>query len=120
MFSFSSGDDAHDVGFLHDDQLFTIELDLGARPFAEQHPVAGLDVERVDLAVLAPRARTSGDDLALHRLFFRRVGDDDAAFALLFLLDAPDHHAVMQRTKFHKTLLDSDSNFVSTLWLRVL
>src|SRR5271167_4164937 len=31
---------AQDVGFLHDHQLFAIELDLGARPFAEQHAVA--------------------------------------------------------------------------------
>src|SRR3546814_20280850 len=39
-----SGDDAEDVRFLHDQQLFTIDLDLGARPFAAQDAVAGLDV----------------------------------------------------------------------------
>src|SRR6266851_5566626 len=49
-------DDAHDIAFLHDNKLFAVELDLGAGPFAEQHPVAGLDVERVDLAILAARA----------------------------------------------------------------
>ena len=45
-------DDAHDVGFLHDQQFFAIDLDFGARPFAEQDAVAGLDVEGDDLAVV--------------------------------------------------------------------
>src|SRR5258707_9814319 len=43
-------DHAHDVALLHDDQILAIELHLGARPLAEQHAVADLDVERVDLA----------------------------------------------------------------------
>ena len=43
--SASGSDDAHDVGFFHDDQFLAVELDLGAGPFAEQHPVSGLDVE---------------------------------------------------------------------------
>src|SRR5580700_6631139 len=37
-------DHAHDVGFFHDDEFVAVELDLGARPFAEQHAVALLDV----------------------------------------------------------------------------
>ena len=45
-FDSRSGDHAHDVGLFHDDQLLAVELDLGARPFAEQHPVALLDVEQ--------------------------------------------------------------------------
>src|SRR5487761_303174 len=114
MLGISSGDSlgggarlehAHDVAFLHDDQLFAIELDLGARPLAEQNPVARLDVERLDLAVLAPGPRTGRNHLALHRLFLGRVGNDDAAGRLLLLLDAADHHAVVQRTKFHQYLL---------------
>src|SRR3954469_23072477 len=40
-------EDAEDVGLLHDDQLFAIELDLAAGPFAEQHAVADLDIERL-------------------------------------------------------------------------
>src|SRR3546814_14130601 len=41
---------AHDVRLLHDQQVLAVELDLGAGPLAEQHTVAGLDVERLDLA----------------------------------------------------------------------
>ena len=83
-------DDAEDVAFLHDDELLAVDLDLGARPFAEQHPVAGLDVERMDLAVLAARAGADGDHFALHRLFLRGVGNDDAARGLLVLLEPAD------------------------------
>src|SRR5262245_37584934 len=43
-------DDAHYTGFLHDHQFFAVELDLGARPLAEQHAVAGLHVDRGQLA----------------------------------------------------------------------
>src|SRR3546814_2657664 len=37
---------SEDVRFLHDQQLFAVDLDFGARPFAKQDAVAGLDVER--------------------------------------------------------------------------
>ena len=69
--------------FLHDQQLLAIELDLGARPLAEQHAVAGLDVERHELAGLVARAGADGDDLAFLRLFLGGVGDDDAAGGLV-------------------------------------
>src|SRR5690606_803844 len=35
---------AQDVGFLHDDQVFAVDLDLGAGPLAEQDAVAGLQL----------------------------------------------------------------------------
>src|SRR5216683_2366845 len=94
-------DDPHDVGLFHDDQIFAVELHFGARPLAEQHPVAGLHIQRLDLAVFAAGTRPDRDHLAFHRLFLRRVGDDDAAGTLLFRLHAPDQHAVMQWTESH-------------------
>src|SRR5438552_18804658 len=60
----ASGDDAHDVGFVHDQEFLTVELDFGARPLAEQHAVATLDVDRDQLAALIAAARADGDDLA--------------------------------------------------------
>src|SRR6266436_1095355 len=98
-------DHAHDVGFLHDDEVLAIELDLGARPLAEQHAVAGLDVERMQGAVLAAGARADGDDLAFHRLFLGGVGDDDAARRLRILFDAADQDAVLQRSECHSESL---------------
>src|SRR5580704_3208966 len=101
-----SGDDAHDVGLFHDDQLFAVELDLGARPFAEQHAVSLFDVERDELAVLATGAGAARHDLAFHRLFLGGVGDDDAPRCLRLRFHAPNQHAVMQWPKCHKILLD--------------
>src|SRR5271167_996575 len=74
-----SGDHAHDVGLFHDQQFVAVELHLGARPFAEQDLVAGLDVDRDQLPVLVAAAGPDGYDLALHRLLFGSIGDDDAA-----------------------------------------
>ena len=52
-------DDAHDVGFLHDQQVLAVDLDLGARPFAEQDEVAGLDVEWDKRAVFVACTRST-------------------------------------------------------------
>src|SRR3546814_11909780 len=96
-----SGDDAEDVRFLHDQQLFAVDLDFGARPFAKQDAVAGLDVERGDLAVVGAGARTNGDDFAFLRLFLGGVGDDDAASRLFFGFDTANKPAVVQRKQLH-------------------
>src|SRR5206468_9280593 len=90
-------DDAEDVLLAEDQVLLAVELDLGAGVLAEQHPVAGLHVEGQHLAVLL-LARADRHHLPLLRLLLGRVGDDDAARALLLLLlDAPDDHPVLQR-----------------------
>src|SRR5262245_27667171 len=94
-------DDAEDVALLHDEQLLSIDLDLGARPFPEQNAVTFFDVERNELAAFVPRSGTGGNDLALHRLFLGRVGDDDAASSLHVLFDAAHDDAVVERAKLH-------------------
>src|SRR3954453_16728406 len=91
----SGADDAHDFGFFHDEQFLTVDLDLGAGPFAEQHAVSGLDVEGLQGAVIRAGARSDGDDLAFHRLFLGGIGDDDAAPRFFFLVDAFDDDAVV-------------------------
>src|SRR5690349_248696 len=76
--------DTHDVGLLHDQELLTTQPHLGARPLAEQDAVAGLDVERAQLALVVQGAGADGDHLAFLRLLLRGVGDDDATRGLLF------------------------------------
>src|SRR5829696_1984967 len=56
-------DDAHDVGLLHDQEILAVDADLGARPLAEQHAVAGLDIESDELSALVASTRTDGDHL---------------------------------------------------------
>src|SRR3954464_8099867 len=94
-------DDAHDVRLFHDDQVLTIELNLGAGPLAEQHAIAGLHIERLDLAAFVAGTRSDGDDLAFHRLFLRGIGNDDAAGGFLLRFHAPDQHAILQWTEAH-------------------
>src|SRR6266567_9202616 len=95
-------DDSQNVGLLHDDELLTINLDLAARPLAEQDPVAGFHVQGMNLAVLPARARSHRDHLALHGLLLGGIGNDDAACSLVFLLDPTDQDTVVQRTEFHR------------------
>src|SRR5215471_16447382 len=92
---------AHDVAFLHDQELNAVDLDLGARPFTEQHPIAGLDVDGNELAGFVASSRANRNDLALLRLLLGGVGNNDAAGALLLGFDALDDHAVVKRTEFH-------------------
>src|SRR5918997_2673754 len=98
-------EDAHDVGLLHDQELLVVELDLGARPLAEQDAVAGLDVERAQLALVVQRAGADRDHLALLRLLLGGVGDDDAARRLLLRRDPADENAVVQGTEIHAAFL---------------
>src|SRR5688572_14352696 len=96
-----SPNDAQNVAFLHDQQLFAVDLDLGARPLAEQDLVAGLDIARGDLAVVGPGAGADRDDFALARLFLGAVGNDDPAGGLFIGFDTAHEHAVVQRTEVH-------------------
>src|SRR5580693_3656729 len=93
----ASGNHAHDVGLLHDQEILTVELDLGARPLAEQHVVAGLQLDRNNLAGLVAAAGADGDHFAFGRLFLDGIGNDDAALGLGLGVDTLDDHPVMQR-----------------------
>ena len=83
----------------------TVDLDLGARPFAEQHAITFFDIDGNELAGVIAATRPDGDNLALRGFFLSGVRDDDAAGGFLFGLDAPDDDAVVKRTKLHGVLL---------------
>src|ERR1700726_4423013 len=99
-FGVRSAQHAHDVGLLHDQEFVAVELHLGTRPLAEQHPVADLDVDGNQLAALVASARADPRGFALRRLFLGGVWNDDAALGFFFGVDSLDHDTVMQRTKF--------------------
>src|SRR5262245_21281280 len=82
-------------------EILPVDLDFGARPFAKQHLVTRLDIERRELACFIAAARTHGDDLAFLRLLLGGIGDDDPAFGFFFTFETSDHDAVVQRTKGH-------------------
>src|SRR5262249_24172586 len=91
----------HEIAFLHDQVFDAVELDLGPRPFSEQHPVDDLHVDRDELAGLVASAGADGDDLALLRFFLGGIGDNDAARSLLLCYDALDNDAIVKRTELH-------------------
>src|SRR5262249_52344895 len=74
---------SHQVAFLHDYVLDAIELDFGARPLAEQHSVADLDIDRDELAALIAATRPDGNHFPFLGFFLRGIRDDDAPTALL-------------------------------------
>src|SRR6478672_7786186 len=97
-------DDAHDVALLHDQEILAVDLDLGARPLAEQDDVADLEVERDELAAFVTAAWADSDDLALARLLFDGVRNNDAAGGLFLGIDALDDDAVVKRAELHGVL----------------
>src|SRR5438094_3971560 len=101
----SRADDAEDVLLLHDQVLVTVQLDLAAGVLAEEDPIALLQRERELLTVLGHPAGPDRDDFALLRLLLRGVGNDDAAVLVVLLFEAPDEHAVVERTQFHRGCL---------------
>src|SRR5438067_1995270 len=82
------GQNAHNVALLHDQQLFAVEFDVGARPFAEQHAVANLKIDRNQLAGFVTASGTDRRDFALRGLFLGAVRNDDAASGPLLGVDA--------------------------------
>src|SRR5262249_8991751 len=78
-----------------------VDLDFGARPFAEQNAVANLDVDGDELPILVAAAGADGDDLTLGGFFLGGVGDDDATCRLILGIDALNDDAVVERTKLH-------------------
>src|SRR5271165_5314866 len=63
------GENAHDVALLHDEQVLAVDLDLGARPLAEQHAIADCDVDRDQLAGFVAAAWADRRDFTLRGLF---------------------------------------------------
>ncbi len=67
-------EDSENFFLAHDQELFAIELDLGAGVLAEQDAVAGLDIEREHLALIVRLAFADRDNLALLWLLFAESG----------------------------------------------
>ena len=93
---------AEDVALLHDEQVLAVDLDLGARPLAEQHAVAGLDVEGV------ASCRSRRGRRGRRRLLRPRCGFSLAVSGMMMppgglylFLEPLDDDTVVQRPEFH-------------------
>src|SRR5271166_5209216 len=103
------GEHAHDIALLHDQILDAVDLDLGTGPFAEEHSIAGPQVDGNELSRLVAPARAHGDDLALLGLFLGSVRDDDATGGPFLGLDTLEHNTIVEWTEFHRILLTFSS-----------
>jgi len=90
---YTFGDAEHFI-FAKDQVFLAIQLDLGARVFADQDVFTRLHVEREHLTLVVHTAAADGDDFCGLRLFLRRVRDDDSADALLRFLDPLGQNAI--------------------------
>ena len=63
--------------------------------------IAGLDVERDQLAAFVARTWADGDHFAFLRLFLGGVGNDDPALGFGIAFRASNDDAVVERTEFH-------------------
>src|SRR5690606_2097445 len=98
----SGFDNAVNVAFAHDDQLFAAILDgVAVGVAADDHGVANLDGNGANLAVVQRLARADGNDFTLVGLFFRGSRQQDATGGFFLFFFATDYDAVIQRTNFH-------------------
>src|ERR1035438_9481288 len=88
-------EDAEDFFFTHDEEVFAVNLDLGAGIFAEQHAIACLHVEGEGFALVVALATANGDHFAFLRLVFGTVGEDDGTAGGFGLVYATNHDSVI-------------------------
>src|SRR5580698_3771708 len=93
-------EDAEDFVFLHDDEVFAINLDLGTGILSEQDAVVVMNGQREGLAFIVGAAFSGGNYDTLLRLVFCAVRDNDAASSGGSFLHATDEDAVMQWAEF--------------------
>src|SRR4051812_35206966 len=84
-----------DVFLAHDQVLFAVDLHFAAAVLAEQHLVAGLDVEGDDLAVLVALASADSDHLGLDRLLLGGIGDEQTTRRLGLLFETLDENTIV-------------------------
>src|ERR1035437_172959 len=72
-------DDCQDVLLADDEEFLTVDLEIRARVFRIENPVAFLDVHLLACAVIEGLARSDCQDGSLLRLFLGRVRQDDSA-----------------------------------------
>src|SRR5258705_6122100 len=84
-----------DVGFLDQDDLFVVQLDLRAAVLPVDDAIPNFQLHRDRLALL-PSAGSHGDDFALDRLLFGGGRDVQPTLHRLRLFHGPDRDAIGQ------------------------
>src|SRR3954468_11635315 len=100
----STGDPGEHVGLAQNQQVLTVDGDLGAAVLAVEHFVALGDVKRDALArVVTEPAVADRQHLALLRLLLRRIGKNDPGSGRRLLLHGLDDHTIAEWLELHRT-----------------
>src|SRR3954468_12642417 len=100
----STGDPGEHVGLAQNQQVLTVDGDLGATVLAVEHLVALGHLKRDPLArVLADPAVADRQHLALLGLLLRRIRKDDPGSGRRLLLHGLDDQAIAERLELHRT-----------------
>src|SRR5262249_19044764 len=107
-----------DVRLAQNEQLLSIDLDLGAAVLAVEDLVALGDVERNTLAVVIELAVADGQNLALLWLLLRGGGEADPTAVGLLFLDRPPGEPIAQGFELHVEpfFSSSASSLRSVIW----
>src|SRR5205823_11152698 len=93
LFLRSTGDDSEDFLLFHDEEVFSVNLDLGTGVLAEQNAVAFFYREGKKLAFVIGLALPNREDFAFLWLIFGRIRDDDAASSCASFFYSPHQNA---------------------------
>src|SRR5262249_36538500 len=91
--------DAENFFLAHDDEIFTVQLDLRAGVFAEQNVIALFHGQRKHLAFVVALTASNRDNFALRRLILSAIRDNDAAPGGAYFFYAADQDSVVQWSK---------------------
>ena len=93
-----SGDDAEDVRFVDDEDVFAVELHFGAAVLGDEHLVADLHGEkRADILAFVILAGAEGENFSFLGFLFCGVGQEDAASGFFFAGGALHEDATTER-----------------------
>jgi hypothetical protein len=114
-------DDAQDFFLAHDQKIFVVNFDLGARILAEEYAVPRLHVQGEDLAFVVGLALADSDNSALLGLFLGAIRNNDSTTNNFALFDAADEDAVVEGGKRSRYRCSCHFCFSSRWkgWLRV-
>src|SRR4029077_10693970 len=104
--------------FAHDDEVLSINLDLGSRILPEQDPVSLFHRQRKHLSFVIALTAPDGDDFALLRLILCRIGNNDATPGGIGLFYPTDQDSVVQGSKFRSHSLTPFVYVLLIVWFR--
>ena len=93
-------DDSEDVGLVDDEEIFAVDLDVGAAVLGDEDRVADCDGELDGVAIVVFSAGAERDDFRLLWLLFSGIGNNDAPGGLFFLIDALHEDALTEWLDF--------------------